>query len=73
MRGVFAVDFEGVQRLVAAGVAGGFEVGQRAVREAAEEGAGIVDADLLDLAGEVVLALLDERLGHGGDGRRSGR
>ena len=65
--GVFAVDLEGVERLVAAGVAGGFERGQRAVVEAGQEGAGVVDADLLDLAGEVVLAFLDERLGHGVD------
>ena len=33
----------------------------------ARNGAGVVDADLLDLAGQGVLALLDERLGHGGD------
>ena len=66
-RGVFAVDLEGVERLVAAGVAGRFEEAERAVLEVAEEGAGVVDADLLDLAGEVVLAFLDERLGHGAD------
>ena len=64
-RGVLAVDLEGVERLVAAGVARRFERGQRAVAEAAQEGAGVVDADLLDLAGQVVLALLDEGLGHG--------
>ena len=66
-RGVLAVDLERVERLVAAGVAGRLEQAERAVVEAAEERAGVVDADLLDLAGEVVLALLDERLGHRAD------
>src|SRR5438128_11469122 len=66
-RGVLAVDLEGVEGLVAAGVARRFKEAERAVREAAEEGAGVVDADLLDLAGELVLALLDEGLGHGVD------
>jgi hypothetical protein len=51
--GVFAVDFEGVEGFVAAGVAGGFEGGEGAVVEAGEEGAGVVDADGFDLAGEV--------------------
>ena len=37
---------------------------QRAVREPAQERAGIVDADRLDLAGQGVLPLLDEGLGH---------
>ena len=44
-RGVLAVDFEGVERLVAAGVAGGLETGQRAIGEAGQKEAGIVDAD----------------------------
>ena len=63
-RGVLAVDLERVERLVAAGVAGRFEDRERAVVEAAEEGTGIVDPDRLDLAGQGVLALLDEGLGH---------
>ena len=42
--GFFAVDFERVERLVTAGVARGFERGQRAVGEAAEEEAGVIDA-----------------------------
>ena len=67
-RGLLAVDLEGVERLVAAGVAGRLEEAERAVLEPAEERAGVVDLDRLDLAGQVVLALLDERLGHGGDG-----
>src|SRR6202022_1138949 len=44
---------------------GRFERAQGAVVEAAQEGAGVVDADLLHLAGEVVLALLDKGFGHG--------
>src|SRR6185295_13000728 len=48
-----------------AGVAGGLEQAERAVVEVAVEEARVVDADLLDLAGEVVFALLDEGLGHG--------
>ena len=52
--GVLAVDFEGVERLVAAGVAGGLERGERAVLEAAEEGARVVDLDLLLLPGRGV-------------------
>ena len=64
-RGLLAVDLEGVEGLVAAGVAGRLEEAERAVVEPAEEGAGVVDLDRLDLAREVVLPLLDERLGHG--------
>ena len=63
-RGVLAVDLEGVQGLVASGVAGRFEVAQRTVSEAAEEGARVVDADGLALAGLGVDAFLDERFGH---------
>ena len=66
-RGVFAVDLESVERLVAARVAGGFEGGERAVLETRQESAGVVDADLLHFAGEVVFAFFDERFGHGGD------
>jgi len=62
---MLAVDLEGIQGLVAARVAGRFKAGQRAVVEAAHEGAGVVDAHLLDLARQVVLALLHERFGHG--------
>ena len=69
--GVFAVDFEGVQGLVAAGVAGGLEQAERAVGEVAEEGAGVVDGDGLGFSGEVVRAFLDEGFGHRGDGRGS--
>ena len=64
---VLAVDLERVERLVAARVARGFEGGERAVVEARQEEAGVVDADRLHLAGEIVLAALDEGLGHGRD------
>jgi hypothetical protein len=57
-RGVLAVDFEGVQGLVAAGVPRGLERGQRAVAEPGQERAGVVDPHLLDLAGERVFAFL---------------
>ena len=66
--GVFAVDFESVERLVAARVTGGFKGRQRAVAEAGQESAGVVDAHLFHFAGELVFAFLDEGLGHGGDG-----
>ena len=66
-RGVLAVDLERVERLVAARVAGRLESGQRAVGEARQEQAGVVDPDRLDLAGQGVLPLLDEGLGRRGD------
>ena len=43
----------------------GLKQAQRAVGEVAQEGAGIVNADLLDLARERVGALFDERFRHG--------
>ena len=64
---MFAVDLEGVERLVAASVAGGFELRDRTVLEAAEENRGVVDGDGLLLARGGVDAFLDERLGHRGD------
>ncbi len=64
---VGAVQLEGVVVLAAAGVAGGFEGAQGAVSELGEEHAGVVDADGLHLAGDGVLALLDEGLRPGGD------
>src|SRR5712692_9225645 len=66
-RGVLAVDLEGVKGLVPARVTGGLEGRQRTVAKAGQEGAGVIDADFLDFAGEGVLALLDEGLGHGVD------
>ena len=60
-----AVDLEGVERLVAASVAGRFEDRERAVFKAGDEGAGVVDGDGLLFTGGGVDALLDEGLGHG--------
>ena len=53
-RGVFAIDFERVEGLMTASVASGFERRERAICEARKEEAGVVDADRLDLAREVV-------------------
>jgi hypothetical protein len=64
---VLAVDLECIQRLVAARIAGRLERGQRSVVEARQERAGVVDAHFLHAAGQRMLALLDERFGHGGD------
>ena len=64
---VLAVDLERVEGLVAAGVAGGLELRDRAVFEAAQEDGGVVDGDGLLLARGGVHALLDERLGDRGD------
>ncbi len=61
---MLAVDFERVERLVPARVARRLERRERSVLEPAQERARVVDPDGLDLAGQVVLALLDERLGH---------
>ena len=63
-RGVLAVDLQRVERLVTARIARRFEERERAVLEPAEECTRVVDADRLDAAGERMLALLDERLGH---------
>ena len=59
-----AVDLERVERLVPARVARRLEERERSVLKPSHERARIVDADRLDLAGEIVLALLDEGLGH---------
>jgi len=67
-RFLFAVDFEGVQRFVAAGVTSGFEDGERAVFKPGEEGAGIVDGDRVFGTGFGMDALFDEGFGHRGNG-----
>ncbi len=61
-RRLLAVDLEREKSLVAAGITGGFEIAQRAIVEAAEESAGVVDANGLHLAGLDVLSFLDEGL-----------
>ncbi len=63
-RGVFAIYLQSIKRLVAARVSRRLEVGERAVAEARQESAGIVDPNLLDLASDGVVALLDESFGH---------
>ena len=63
---MLAVDLERVERLVPARVARRLEGRERSVLEPGQKRARIVDADRLHLAGQVVLALLDERLGHRG-------
>ena len=65
-RRVLAVDLERVERLVPARVARRLERRERTVLEPAEKRARVVDADRLHLAGQRVLALLDERFGHRG-------
>ena len=64
---VLAIHLEGVESLMAAGITGGLKETQRTVVEVAHEGARVIDAHLLDLAGQGVLALFDKRLGHGAD------
>src|SRR4029079_2828151 len=64
-----AVDLEGVERLVAAGVAGRLEGAERAVGEAGEGGRGVVYGERLDAPGIGVGALLDEGLGHRAEAR----
>jgi len=63
-----AVDFEGFEGFVAAGVAGGLEDGSGAIFKAGEEGAGVIDGDGVDFSGFLVDAFFDEGLSHGGDG-----
>src|SRR6185437_17154656 len=64
-RSVLAIDFERIKRLVAARVAGRLKGCQRAVAEAREKGAGVVDLHLFDLAAHRMRALLDEGVGGG--------
>src|SRR5689334_6332866 len=64
---MFAVDLERVEGLVPARVASRFEGGEGAILESGQERAGVVDADLLDFAGEVVFALFDKGLSHRAD------
>ena len=61
---LLAVDFERVEGLVAACVAGRLELGERTVFEAAQEDARIIDGDGVDLAGGGMDAFFNEGLGH---------
>ena len=62
--GMLAVDLERVERLVPARIPCRLERRERSVLEARQKCARIVDPHRLDLAREVVFALLDERLRH---------
>src|SRR5215471_13488846 len=66
-RCMLAVDLQGVQRLVAPRITSRLKRRQRPVAEARQEKTRIVDPDRLHLPREIVLALLDEGLGDGGD------
>src|SRR5262245_9404554 len=66
-RCMLTVDLQRVQRLVAPGVAGGLKRRQRSVAEPRQEKTRVVDPDRLHPPREIVLALLDEGLGDGGD------
>src|SRR5215468_5671925 len=65
---MLAVDFKCIQRFMASRVAGRFESGQRAILKLAQKRAGIIDPDRFYSSCQVVLAFLDEGLGHGRDG-----
>ena len=53
---------------MATGIARRFEGGQGTIVEPRQERAGIIDADFLHLAGQVMLALLDEGFSQARDG-----
>ena len=64
-RGMLAIDLQGIQSLMTAGIAGGLKGTQRSIGKACQYGAGIIDTHLLHLARQVVHALFDKGLGHG--------
>ena len=57
-RGCLAVDLERVERFVSARIAGGFEGRERTVPKARQKRAGVVDADRLFFARQIVFAAL---------------
>src|SRR5262245_51941397 len=61
---MLSVDFERVERLVAARVSCRFKRRERSIAEPAEKCAGIVDSDLFDFTAEIMFPLFYERLGH---------
>ncbi len=65
--GVFAVDFQGIEGLVATCIAGRLEESERAVIEVAEERASVVDVDGGFFSGLDVGSFFDERFGHCAD------
>src|SRR6516225_520955 len=62
-RSVFAVDLEGVEGLMTAGVTGSFEGRQRSVLESGQECTSVIDPNLLLFAGQIVFALLYKGFG----------
>src|SRR5207244_34363 len=56
-RGMLSVNLKSVERLVASRVARGFKCRQGAVAKASQKSAGVINAYLLHLASQVVLAL----------------
>ena len=65
--GIFTVDLEGVERLVAPRITGRLEESEGSVGKVAVEEAGIVDGNGLLFTGSGVHPLLDEGFGHRGD------
>ena len=65
--GMFAVDFERVERLVAASITRRFEQSERTVVRNGTGSAGIIDPDRLLLASFGVHAFFDKGFGHGRD------
>src|SRR5215470_10217202 len=61
---VLAIDFQRVECLVPAGVSGRLKGRKRSVCEAAQKGAGVVDAYRFDATREIVFSLFDERFRH---------
>jgi len=61
---MLTIDFESIQRLVTASIASSLKSSQRPVLETAEKRTGVVDAHRLYFPRQIMLPLLDERLGH---------
>src|SRR6185312_9825752 len=66
-RCMLAVDLKRVERFMPTRISCSFKCCQGSVSEAGQERACVVNADLLHLAGETMLALFDEGFGHGGN------
>ena len=62
--GIFTVDLEGVERLVAPRITGRLEESEGSVGKVAVEKAGVINGDCLLLPGSGVNAFLDEGFGH---------
>ena len=60
---VLAIDLEEILCLMPAGVTGGFKVAKRSIGEVAKKRARIINANILHISSQRVLALLDESFG----------